>query len=484
MSDFVRLSLRYLGRLSALAAIAITGFLGYSWYAAKVMTFDPGVSPEVAGRVVLNDVRIVTDGNAVPDLSSSVVIEDGIITQILEMNSEEGSQIAAGDSPGDTLIIDGKGQYLLPGFIDMHAHIFDRSDLALYLAHGVTTTRNMMGYPVHLRWQAESHAPGFAGAKMITSSPTLNTGSYIPFHAMVRSPEDATARVRKFKDDGYAFIKIYDGLDAEIYDAVVKEARALGLDISGHVPRAVPFQKILDDKLASIEHVEEIYYYPLDYSKSEEEHQAAATLIGESSVAISTTLTAFYNLVLMEADSESFVASTPLEWLTPISRFFGLRAAAGSGGGVDSELYERKMKALQSITRKLYDADVTLLLATDTGPALVTPGYSYHREIERLAELDIPMADILKMGTTNPARVFHEEGELGTVRRGAVADLILVAANPLDQSATLESPVMVVKGGEVYDEQALAALREAGKQHMSWPETIGVLLEQMFAWGL
>lgn len=484
MSDFVRLSLRYLGGFAAFAVIATAGFLGFSYYAAKVMTFDPGVSPEVAERVVLKDVHIVTDGNAAADLSSTIVIEDGIITQILEMNPGDSSQIGTDDISSDTLIIDGKGRYLLPGFIDMHAHIFDRSDLALYLAHGVTTTRNMMGYPIHLLWQAESHASGFPGAKMITSSPTLNTGSYIPFHSMVRSPEEAVERVRKFKDDGYAFIKIYDGLSPEIYDAIVQEARALGLDISGHVPRAVPFQKILDDKLASIEHVEEIYYYPLDYSKSEGEHLAAATLIGESSVAISTTLTAFYNLVLIEADSENFVASTPVEWLTPIARFFGMRAAAGSNGGADSEAYERKMKALQSIARKLYDADVTLLLATDTGPALTVPGYSYHREIERLVELDIPVADVLKMGTTNPARVLHREGVLGTIRPGAVADLVLVARNPLAQSATLESPLMVIKGGEVYDEHAIAALRESARQHMSWPETIGILLEQMFAWGV
>ena len=60
---------------------------------------------------------------------------------------------AAGEisAPEGVVVIDGRGYTLMPGLIDAHVHLNDETELAVYLAHGVTGLRNMSGYPFHLR---------------------------------------------------------------------------------------------------------------------------------------------------------------------------------------------------------------------------------------------------------------------------------------------------------------------------------------------
>src|SRR5256885_16983021 len=69
----------------------------------------------------------------------TVVIQDGRIAWI-------GAASEAEPAPG-VQRIDGRGKYLMPGLADMHAHPGDEHHLLLYVAHGVTTIRNMWGMP-------------------------------------------------------------------------------------------------------------------------------------------------------------------------------------------------------------------------------------------------------------------------------------------------------------------------------------------------
>ena len=54
-------------------------------------------------------------------------------------------------------IIDLKDKVVMPGLIDMHVHVWDRYELGLYLANGVTTVRNLWGIPLHLRIKEENN---------------------------------------------------------------------------------------------------------------------------------------------------------------------------------------------------------------------------------------------------------------------------------------------------------------------------------------
>jgi imidazolonepropionase-like amidohydrolase len=240
----------------------------------------------------------------------------------------------------------------------------------------------------------------------------------------------------------------------------------------------------LSDGLASVEHIEELYYYPLDYSKDEAEHEKLASLMAGTSTAVTTTLVAYHNIFLMARDGQEFVDDVPFEWLTPITTFFGNRAASEYVNDEDVEGWARKYRALQSITTSLYAAGVPLVVGTDTGPALTVPGYSYHRELQLLNELGIPTASILAMATKDASRVLGYADDLGSVRKGAIADLMLVRDNPLDNIGVLEHPDYVIKNGDVYGRSAISALRSAGEDHIGVLATIGQILEHLFAYGI
>lgn len=79
-------------------------------------------------------------------------------------------------------------------------------------------------------------------------------------------------------------------------------------------------------------------------------------------------------------------------------------------------------------------------------------------EMQSLHALGIPNDAVLRAATLNPARYLGREGELGEVREGAVADLILLEGNPLEDLAVLKNLKGVVKAGVWYDNKAIEAV--------------------------
>ena len=94
--------------------------------------------------VLLNNVSVLSMVPGAPPLQAdrALRMEDGRITAIVAAGS-------LAPEPG-ALVVDGAGGFLVPGLIDAHVHLNDESELAAYLAQGVTGIRNMSGYPFHL----------------------------------------------------------------------------------------------------------------------------------------------------------------------------------------------------------------------------------------------------------------------------------------------------------------------------------------------
>ena len=66
--------------------------------------------------------------------------------------------------------------------------------------------------------------------------------------------------------------------------------------------------------------------------------------------------------------------------------------------------------------------------------------------------------DVLRTATSTPAEYLGRSGELGTVSAGAVADLLLLNANPLEDIANTRAIEAVILGGQVQDRSALDEL--------------------------
>jgi cytosine/adenosine deaminase-related metal-dependent hydrolase len=130
------------------------------------------------------------------------------------------------------------GRTLLPGLIDAHVHLWDEAELAAYLAHGVTSIRNMSGLPFHLAVARDIDAGDLLGPDLVTTGPILNSPgpNQQDNHVLVTSAEEARAAVRRQHAQGYRTVKVYSNLYREAYEAILEESRRLGMALTGHTP--------------------------------------------------------------------------------------------------------------------------------------------------------------------------------------------------------------------------------------------------------
>lgn len=96
------------------------------------------------------------------------------------------------------------------------------------------------------------------------------------------------------------------------------------------------------------------------------------------------------------------------------------------------------------------EAGGVLVAGTDqsSGPAL-------HRELELLAMAGIPTADIIRIATLNGAIFLGKERELGSIEEGKIADMVLLAADPLADINNAKQIVEVFKAGRIVDRSRL-----------------------------
>jgi imidazolonepropionase-like amidohydrolase len=105
--------------------------------------------------------------------------------------------------------------------------------------------------------------------------------------------------------------------------------------------------------------------------------------------------------------------------------------------------------------RRAHDAGCLLGTGTDYVLLTVLPGWSLWREIEIFAEAGLPPMEILKAATWDAAYALGRTDQLGGVEPGKLADFVVLVANPLESISNARSVHRVVKGGVIYDWEAL-----------------------------
>lgn len=418
----------------------------------------PAATAGAQDAIVLQDVSVL-------DVEAGTVLPDRTVIV-------EGAEIAwigpAGEAPvpeGAT-VIDGTGRFLLPGLADMHVHM-DASDVRLFLANGVTTVREMNGSPSHVALR-DSIADGrVLGPRMLVASPLLAGVEQRWRHELVPDAEAARRAAREAEERGYDFLKVYDGLGAPAYAALVEEAGDLGLPLVGHIPEDVGLEGVLAAGQRSLEHVEQIAYATVGHAPDPRRIPEIAARIADGDAWVVPTLaaqriltrarTSEYNERL-SAPETAYVDPGILEW------WASLAAPAGAPDPPPDDPRRRRSEAFYDFQRDLvgalHRAGVRLLVGTDTPNPLLVPGFSIHLELAAMVDAGIPPMDVLRAATRDAARFVGEEGRWGVVAAGAAADLVLVDRNPLDGLDALRTPIGVMVRGTWLDREALDRMLE------------------------
>jgi imidazolonepropionase-like amidohydrolase len=379
-------------------------------------------------------------------------------------------------------VIDGGGGYLLPGLVDAHVHLNDEGELPSYLVHGVTTVVNMRGSPAHLALADSVAAGQVVGPWIVTSGPLVDGDPPIwdpPGTTVVTSPAEAREAVASQAEVGYDLIKVYNNLDPASLAAAIDEADTHGLAVVGHLPRnpdrSTALQKALDAGIAMIAHGEEIFFtylggagdasggapQPVDPARI----RAAARFVADAGAAVTPNLSFITMTQRMLEDLNDVLSHPESRFLSADVRETWREQNPTRREDLDRFAAREAIKgpAVRTLTLELQRAGVLLLLGTDASAPGLHPGWSALLELEELAAAGLTPFEALSAGTRN-AGMWLEQNvpgapAVGTIEPGNVADLVLVAENPLEDISATRGIRGVVLRGRWMPRTELDALR-------------------------
>jgi len=426
-------------------------------------------APALDGDLLISHVRVVDFSGEAPDVREDafVLVDEGVIISVAD--TREGlSADAEQDASGLTLI---------PGLTDMHVHVWDEAELGAYLSWGVTRVRNMSGLPFHLVLAEQVEAGNVLGPHLLTTGPILNsTGPNAQVnHQLVETADEARAAIAWQAEQGFTRLKLYSNLTREAYGAVLEEAEARDLIVTGHTPEGVrgpgvpfeapfdiAFEEVLGAGFETIEHVESIVWHGLNDRQDEAAARTLARRIAVSGVPVTPTLVAHHNLWRV-ADTQGAALTRPeTEMLNPVVQqterdYQEFWASQPPGPAAQSDAFYGR------VTRIFQEEGVMLVAGTDAGIFTNVPGLSLVEELGLMVRAGLTPFEALKSATHAPSIVLDREGLDGCALEGCTADLVLYACDPLADIGCVETPEAVVRDGAWLSREDLMALRETAR---------------------
>lgn len=371
--------------------------------------------------------------------------------------------------------IEGAGRYLMPGLADLHVHLFEESDLLLYLANGVTTIRNLGGYGAAdsvlvLRDRIESGER--LGPTILTSGNWLDGAPPVrDINTVVTSPGAARREVEAQARAGYDFVKVYNGLTPAVYAAVIEAAAGHGLPVTGHIPGAVGLDGVLASGQAELAHAGPILR-SIGWDADSAAMARVAARIAGAGVAVTSTLS-MAELGFRQSGNRAEIARVAdrlVNRYVPPSRRVFWRERSWFAGVPRVPDPDGRLAALRSLVRALDRAGVPVLAGTDADVAGQVPGFSINDELRNLVAAGLTPYEALRAATAGACDylVSVVEGleQFGVVEAGRRADLILLEGDPLEDVANVQRRVGVMVAGRWLEEAELQrGLEELAKRY-------------------
>ena len=381
----------------------------------------------------------MTANKVIPN--QTVVVTGDRITAVGPVKSTE--------VPAGATRIDGQGKFLMPGLAEMHGHIPPPTQpkelidnvLFLYVAAGVTTVRGMQGAPGQLDLREAAKRGEIVAPNLYLAGPQFGG-------AAVKSPEEAIARVKQQKGEGWDLLKIQEGLSTPAFDAMAKTAKEVGIRFGGHVPDEVGLLHAMEMGQETFDHIDG-YIEQLDGRTRPVEAKALQDLVQRTRKAgawIVPTMVVWETLQ-GPVTLESRTAWPELKYLpaAQIEQWTKALDTRLKGPQFNAPAAKLHIDNRMTVLKALHEGGAGILLGSDAPQQFNVPGFSLHREMRRMADAGMSAYDIVKSGTASVGEYFKAQDQFGTIAKGQRADLILVDGNPLQDLANMakRSGVMI-----------------------------------------
>ena len=422
-----------------------------------------------------------------------VVVTDGRIAAIGDGEPPQGAFRSRRDFTG---------RFALPGFVDAHAHItagpttVERVDgtpvikmesvdeitqyhARVALAFGVTTIRNPGGDPAaNARYDARIRAGAWVGPDAVHAGAPVQPP---PFggNAFVypRSDPEWHAAAQRQADLGMKYLKLYVSLGEDELATGIRVAHQHGLRAIAHLDN-VSWTRALQLGIDELTHAlptsadllppasRQIYLaergadsrFMYRWFELVDLDRPPVTELIQLLVQMQTRvdLTLVVNQLIYNVDNVgAIVPVAERRFVHPIARESAERQLRASTTGWTAADYSRARAVMPKVlefARRLYQAGVPLMIGTD--------GYGgspmYARELQLHVDAGIPAWDVLRLATSEGARLLGLADETGRFRVGLQADFVFLNAHPIRDIANVKQVHTVVTNGTAYSFEQLA----------------------------
>jgi hypothetical protein len=384
--------------------------------------------------LLITHARLITGQDVAPLENAAIEIRAGKIAAVY----------TGGQSPPTGLpLLDAEGKTLLPGLMDNHYHFWDIFDGARLLQRGITTIRDPGSDLADTMDYKEAIALGLvAGPHIYTTGPLIDgLGGYHPMvDVELDDAKSAADLVRALKEQGVDALKVYFLLKPEVLRAVVKEAHAQGLRVTGHIGVRTSWTQAMDDGIDGVNHIR---LWPDFLPAAEQPQGENESLDGDKNPVARMQLD--WTRIDPNGDRAKAVIEKMVEHHVGFDPTLSIQKLGDAGrksqGLEQYEISADTYRRMGQFVARAQKMGVMLLAGTDDG--------SLFDELESYAGAGVPTQEIVKAATVNGARWLSKDTEFGTIEPGKRADLILVDGDPLKDIRKMRKIAVVIQDGRI-----------------------------------
>lgn len=382
------------------------------------------VQAQATFSLVITHANLIDGISAAPIRDATVLIRDGRIESVVTGKTE---------LPSGSTVLDLKERWLLPGFVDAHAHLADLAAARRALASGATTVRCLgVNHFVDIGFRELNHAG-------VADIPDVVAAGY---HVRPRLAEEFFLNMPKMKDlmngvNGTENVRRFVRAMIERGAGVIK---IMATERAG-VPDTDPRKRVFtDDELAAaVDEARKSGVYVAAHAHGDE-GAAAAVRAGVRSIEHGTYLSD-QTLAMMKERGTFLVPTiaTVMDLIDP-------------GGDYDNPILSVRGRAmlprLRETTTHAWKMGVKIVAGTDTGYG-PTSGRRVPHEIIELANIGMTPMDAIKAATSVAAACIGVEKRTGSIKPGMEADFIAIERDPTADISAIQDVIIVINNGRI-----------------------------------
>ena len=365
--------------------------------------------------------------------------------------------------PEGVKIIDVKGKFILPGFVDTHSHMWPSWGLhkkhvwvySANLAYGVTTTRDPQTATTDVLTYADMVEAGIiSGPRIYSTGPGVGYWGY-----NIKSLDHARDVLMQYsKYYNTKTIKMYLTGNRQHRQWIIQAAKEQKLmpTTEGGLDFKLNITQILDGYPG---HEHSFPIYPL--------YGDFVDFVSKSKTAYTPTLLVSYGGPWAENfyyATENVQGDAKINRFTPKSELDSKSRRRNAGWFMKEEhVFEDHAKFVKDLVEAGGIAGV--------GSHGQLQGLGYHWELWSMHSGGISNHDMLKVATILGSEALGLSKDLGSIEEGKLADLIILDKNPLENIRNTNTVNLVIKNGFVYDAETLNMIYPVmKKQDYPWKQ--------------